>query len=191
MISKDSIDDFHALLAEHERSLRQEVASSVTHDVLTRMTLGNHCPWNSDGFYLARSSHDLVRAGVPVSEHEIAFPVPEDCPFWGQAQCKDDLVLRAMLRRSWVDIPNPDKRNELLLIVCDAADPAFIASTTLTYGTEELHLTRQEYSNGRTLLFWKGDLSVPAERLTINCKTTGASSTWGRFSLVVAKPVWI
>jgi len=185
------MDNFHTILAEHERALRKAVKNNVTNEALSRMTLGNHRLWNSDGFYSPRSSLDLIRAGIPVSEHEIAFPVPEDCPYWGQAQLKDDLVQRAMLRRTWVDIPNPDHRTELLLIVCDAADPVFITSTTMISGKEKLHLTRQEFSNGRTLLFWKGNSPVLAERLTIDCQINRVSSTWGRFSLVVAKPVWI
>jgi hypothetical protein len=185
------MDNFHTILAEHERALREVLKDNVTDEALSCMTLGNQRLWNSDGFYSALSTLELVRAGVPVSEEEIAFPIPEDCPYWGQAQRKDDLVLRAMLRQSWVDIPNPEHRTELLLIVCGAADPTLITSTTLTSGTEELHLTRKEYSNGRTLLFWKGASTVLAERLTITCKMSGVSSTWGRFSLVVAKPVWI
>lgn len=186
------MDDFEVFLKDHEQGLRRAVAQRVSRDVSARMTLFNEVPWNSDGFYAARSNSDLIDGGVPVGARELAFPVPADCPYWSDAQ---DFfgggIVRALLRRAWLDVPNPDQKTTLHFMVCEAVDSGWIDTVSVFLGPERMHLASLEKVDGRVRLFWRARETMGVGRLVIECPSVGSSERWGRFSIVVTNPVWV
>jgi hypothetical protein len=168
-----------------QEQVKAGIGAEFTKHAYGALAPDNPHHWDSDGFYTARNTVELMHQGYPVPKGEQEFPVPADCPHWSSTFFVGSHAVRGFLRHAWVDMPE-GASSGVVAILAHSPAPRISASVDgyfLEALTARHHVT--------TTLRWRLGAANPYGVLHLHCDAQLAFSPQiGRVSCMVGKPFW-
>jgi hypothetical protein len=168
-----------------EQRLMADLAAEFSQHAYAALAPGNSNLWDSDGFYTARDTFELLEQGYPLPLGEQEFPVPADCPRWSTPCVDGTRILRGFVRHAWLAMPGGSSTGVVAMATGSTA-PRIFASIDGCF-LEPL----DALSHANPTLLWRLGQADPHGMLHLHCDAPVVfSPQLGRVSCLVGQPFW-